>query len=458
MASGIDAAELQRRIGGEVVERDSTPYEQRRREMCWNQLLPSARPAAIVHVADSADVAAVVRFAREAGVRVAVRGGGHNCYGSVLRDDTLLLDLSRLTEVHIDADQRTAAVQPAAENRDVARRLQPHGLAFPYGHCPQVRLSGYLLSGGLGWNSGAWGPACANVKAVEVVTADGRTLLADAEREPDLFWAARGAGASFFAVATRFHLDLKPLPGAIQTTTGVYPLARRGEVAAWLEECAASTAANLEIALFLAAAPPGLPVSDADGGMACLANATVFADSDDEAAAALARFEPRRAPGRALLHQSRQPTSFETLFGNVEQLFPNEQRVLCDSLWSEAPAAEMIGPLGAAVASSASPRSLALAGFGAPASNGAFAPRGKLLANLYSIWEGEKGDAANRAWFEGAKAAVEPLVAGRYIGEADISAAGAFERCFTAETRARLQSLRERYDPARLFASLARGR
>ena len=110
-------------------------------------------------------------------LKIAVRGGGHSWVGFPLRDGSLLIDLGRLKRARINPEARRATIQPAINGRDLNRQLAEHGLAFPVGHCPSVPMSGFLLNGGLGWNSNAWGPACFSVEAARVVTAGGTCSL-----------------------------------------------------------------------------------------------------------------------------------------------------------------------------------------------------------------------------------------------------------------------------------------
>ncbi|MFI9599697.1 FAD-binding protein [Streptomyces sp. NPDC052043] len=129
-------------------------------------------------------------------------------------------------------------MQPGAIGSRFAMELARRDLAFPAGHCPSVALGGYLLSGGLGWNSGLWGVGCASVLEITVVTADGAVLRCTEEEHPGLFWAARGAGPGFFAVVTGFRLRLQRRPTALATTSYVFPLAAVGPVADWATETA----------------------------------------------------------------------------------------------------------------------------------------------------------------------------------------------------------------------------
>lgn len=178
-------------IEGEIVRRGDAAYDTTWSAMLWNGLKPERFPDLIVRVASDRDVRAAVRLARSEGLRVAIRSHGHSWCGSPLRDGGMLIDLSALNACEIDPAARTATVQPALTGREFVAALAPHGLTFPAGHCGPVALSGYLLSGGLGWNSGLHGPAAAGVQAVEVVTADGDALTCSRSENPDLFWAAR---------------------------------------------------------------------------------------------------------------------------------------------------------------------------------------------------------------------------------------------------------------------------
>jgi FAD binding domain len=147
--------------------------------------------------------------------RVVARGGGHSWCGLAVRSGGMLIDLARLNKVTFEPGLMRATVQPFVSNRDVIAHLEPHGLAFPTGHCPQVKLSGYLLSGGIGWNSGFWGPACHSVEAIDVVTAKGELVRVSDYSHPELFWAARGGGAGFPGIAVCYHLRLYRMPETI---------------------------------------------------------------------------------------------------------------------------------------------------------------------------------------------------------------------------------------------------
>src|SRR5215813_5220911 len=242
----MDIAQLQNRVLGKVIDRATEAYRPAW-EHSWNQLRPERYPEVIVQAANDRDVVEAVNFARQNRLKVAVRGGGHAWCGTPYRNGGMLIDLSNLTEVRIDPIARTAAIQPIISNQDMMAKLAPYQLAYPVGHCPQVKASGYLLSGGIAWNAHHWGLGALSVTAVEMVTADGRLITASLEQNQELFWAVRGAGAGMFAVVTRFHLKLYPRPQAIHGSTYYYPLSKLRQVANWFSDQLETMPDNVEM-------------------------------------------------------------------------------------------------------------------------------------------------------------------------------------------------------------------
>ena len=223
-SAAINWDALRKSVKGHVVTSTASNFAAVRSAMVWNEIKPDRSPDVIVSVMDDDDVVQAINFARENGLKVVVHGGGHTWCGLAVRNGGMTIDLSQLTKSRIDKDAAKAVIQPILSNRDAARRLSEHGLAFPLGHCPTVKSSGYLLNGGMSWNMGHWGPACFSVEAIEFVTADGKKVTASAAEHPDLFWAARGCGPGMFAVATRFHLKCYQLPKAMMSSLYYYSL------------------------------------------------------------------------------------------------------------------------------------------------------------------------------------------------------------------------------------------
>jgi FAD/FMN-containing dehydrogenase len=167
------------------------------------------RPQGIAYCASTDDVRAAVNFARDSGVPLALRSGGHS-YGGWSTGSGLVLDVSRLAQVTVRGG--TATVGAGARLIDVYAGLARHGAALPAGSCPTVGVAGLTLGGGIGVLSRAWGLTCDNLAGVDLVTADGEVVTADAAQEPDLFWACRGGGGGNVGVATSFRFRLRPAP------------------------------------------------------------------------------------------------------------------------------------------------------------------------------------------------------------------------------------------------------
>lgn len=186
-----------------------------------------------------------LRSAASSGLRVAVRSGGHSWYGNCLRDAGMLIDLSQLTDIAIDGGAMIAAVGPAVTGRELDAALVERDLFVPVGHCGTVGLDGFALGGGYGWNSRSRGPACLNIRAIDVVLANGELVHAADSNHPELLWAARGSGPGFFGVVTRFHFELCPRPRMLRMGY-VYPLSVHDEVLSWALDLLPTLPAEVE--------------------------------------------------------------------------------------------------------------------------------------------------------------------------------------------------------------------
>ncbi len=452
--------ELQSRIEGKVTGSTDAGYEDLRREMIWNQLTPMRYPQLIVQVATEHDVVEAVRFAGTHSMKIAVRGGGHSCIGVSLRDGSLLIDLGRLNQISIDYEARVAAIQPAVTGRELNNQLAPHGLAFPVGHCPSVPLSGFLLNGGLGWNSNSWGPACFSMEAAKVVTADGSMLIANYEQHASLLWAIRGAGPGFFAVAIQYFLKLYKAPHAITTSTYYYPLHRIEEVGAWAGSVARQLPSEVELNIFFAPAPSALAEQcRSSNGYVGILSATAFLDTAQEAIATLSLLETCPVAPECLKMELNQSTLLAALLEKGGLLWPERHRYLADTLWSDSPPAQLMGTVRDYFLQAPSPKSVAVCAFstgvaGNPAllPEAAFSMTAATLLLCYAIWERPEDDASNAAWHREMIATLDPFAAGHYVGESDIvSDPVRAERSFAHTNWHRLQALRRTYDPDALF-------
>jgi FAD binding domain len=198
---------LRSRLRGTTLLRGDAGYDLARR--VWNGAI-DRHPSAIVECADAEDVSHAVRIAAEHGVRMTVRGGGHNVAGRSIRDGSLLLDLSKLRHVSVNPDSRVATVQGGAVWRDVDAATAAHGLATTGGLISSTGVGGFTLGGGAGWLMRKHGLACDNLRGAGLVLPDGRFVRASAQEHADLYWGLRG-GAGGLGVVTAFDFQLHPL-------------------------------------------------------------------------------------------------------------------------------------------------------------------------------------------------------------------------------------------------------
>ncbi|HXH84457.1 MAG TPA: FAD-binding oxidoreductase, partial [Candidatus Tectomicrobia bacterium] len=195
------------RVRGALLRPGDAGYDDARQ--IFNAMI-DRRPAAIARCAGAADVVVCVAFARAHGVPISVRGGGHNVSGKAVVEDGLMIDLSPMRSVRVDAARRVARAEPGCTLADLDRECQAFGLATPTGIVSATGIAGLTLGGGIGWLGGKHGLACDNLLSVDIVTADGRLRVASETEHPDLFWAVRGAGTNF-GVVTSFEYRLHPV-------------------------------------------------------------------------------------------------------------------------------------------------------------------------------------------------------------------------------------------------------
>lgn len=436
-----------------VLLRGQPGYEEARRACIWNGKKPGRFPDVIAIVASEQDVVESLAFAGSHGMKVAIRGGGHNMNGSAVRDGGLLVDLSQLRDLTIDPDSLVASVQPGISSGEFAIALAEHQLAFPVGHDPLLPMSGYLLSGGFGWNMGAWGPACFSIRSVDVVTANGDLFTVDDDHHPDLMWAARGAGAGFFAVATRFRLALHPLPTFIRMSRQQYPLAEAEEVGRWAAAVARRLPRYVEARLILESAPSSSTAGAAGTVVSVLAVA--FADSNEEAEEALSITESCPSRERALSTVTAVPVTFEVLQKNVARTMPTGHRYAEDTLWSDETAAVLLPRLAKRFGDAPSDKSFVHVVTMSPQPampDAAFSMVARTFVWCCAVWDDETDDANNQAWLRQMLESVGAFGVGRYIAGADLIAdpSGA-ATAFAAANWDKLRQLKGRYDPGDLF-------
>ena len=241
-------------VKGRVVERGDSGYDEAR--ALFNAMIDK-HPAAVAYCTDEADVSAAVQFARDRGLRIAVRGGGHNGAGLGSVDDGLVIDLSSMNKITVDPAARMVRVQGGALLRDVDAAAHEHGLAVPTGIISSTGVGGLALGGGVGYLSRGCGLTIDNIVAARVVLADGSIVDADVERESDLFWALRGGGGNF-GVVTQFSFRAHPV-SIVQAGPVLYDLADAADVLRWYREFLPAQPRALTGFFAFLAIPPGPP-------------------------------------------------------------------------------------------------------------------------------------------------------------------------------------------------------
>jgi len=346
-------------LEGKILWRGEPGYEEARlkparSEADWNARRVDRYPDAVVQATSDQDVVAAVRLARERGLKVKARSGGHSWVDSSIRDGGILVDLSQLNEVIVDPATRTAIAGPGTKSQELFPHLKPHGLCFPSGGCRDVGLGGYVLQGGFGFNGGRIGLAAMNVLAMEVVTADGELVRADEHTNPDLFWAARGSGSGFFGIVTRFHLRLHPLPGAVRARAYFFAADDAEAVLRWsMELHQAGAPAGLDIGMF---ALPRFAETVAPGALLNLWG-VAHTDTEDQALAALQVLESCPVASRALVRTPVMESDPSSPGEQLRDVYPDGLQYVADNLWIDAAPDQLLPHLRNLLTSFPTPRS-----------------------------------------------------------------------------------------------------
>jgi hypothetical protein len=242
-------------LRGELLLPTDPGYETARH--VWNGMI-DRRPGLIARCTGAADVLVAVTFAREHGVVVSIRGGGHNVSGRAVCDGGLMIDLSPMKSVRVDPARRTARAEAGVLWGEFDHETQAFGLATPGGSVATTGIAGLTLGGGQGWLNGKYGLTLDNLLSADVVTADGRLLTASQEENADLFWALRGAGANF-GVVTSFEYRRHPV-GPVLGGMILHPIARVREALRFYREFAAGQPDELTTWVGCLTTPDGVPV------------------------------------------------------------------------------------------------------------------------------------------------------------------------------------------------------
>jgi FAD/FMN-containing dehydrogenase len=220
----------------------------------WNAMI-DRRPAVIVQPENVEDIVSAVNFARENGLLLCVKGGGHNIAGNAVCDGGLMIDLSGMNSVTVDKERRIAQVGPGAKLADFDREAQAKGLATPLGINSTTGVAGLTLGGGFGWLSRKYGTTVDNLLSADVVTADGKTVRASESENSDLFWGLRGGGGNF-GIVTNFEYKLHPVGPDVLTGLIVFPFDQAKDVLRKYRDAVKGMSDDLNVWVVLRKAPP----------------------------------------------------------------------------------------------------------------------------------------------------------------------------------------------------------
>lgn len=457
MTTVRDAAQaieqVRTQVGGRVIEPGDDDFDDARR--VWNGMI-DRHPIAIVRAAGVGDIAPAIRLARELGVPLAIRGGGHNVAGNGTVDGGVVLDLGGLTAVEVDPVTREVRVAPGATLGDLDRATEPHGLAVPSGVLSPTGVAGLTLGGGVGWLVRAYGLSIDNLLAVDLVTAAGDQVHASETENEELFWGVRGGGGNF-GVVSSFTFRAYPLGPEVYAGTFFYGLERWVDALRGFDAWAADAPDAMTALATFVVPPPEFELGDEP--MMFLGWAWA---SDDRAEGERVADRLRRAapPDGELV----EPIRWVAWQSQFDMLFPKGVR----AYWKNTPfdrlddaTIDVIVRRGAEQTWEGTAFDIHLMGgvFGrVPEAATPFPNRSaRYWLNIYGFWPNAADDAARTAFVRGFAADMEPHASGgQYVnflgheGDARDTRAAALA-AYGPEKLERLTALKRRYDPDNTF-------
>ena len=431
-------------VTGEVLGPEDAGYDRARAVMYGGF---DRRPAVVVRVANAADVARVVLLARDTGLPLAVRSGGHSNAGHSTTDGGIVLDLSTMKKLDIDLDGRTAWADAGLTAAEYSTPAAAHGLATGFGDTGSVGLGGITLGGGVGYLVRRHGLTIDSLLAADLVTADGDLLRVDAETYPDLFWAIRGGGGNF-GVATRFRFRLHDV-GTI--LGGMLVLPASADTIAGFIAAAEAAPEDLSTIANVMPAPPMPFLAPEDHGrlvvLAMLAHA-----GGPEAERDLAPFRALATPIADLVR----PMTYPELFPPQDpEYHPTAAaRTMFMDRIDHAAAERIVATLDASDASMRVAQLRVLGGAMAriPADATAFAHRSsRIMVNVAAFYDGPDDRAVREAWVDEFAAALHQDDDGAYVNFLGDEGPERIRAAYPGATWDRLSSIKRRYDPTNLF-------
>jgi FAD/FMN-containing dehydrogenase len=438
---------LRSRLSGQLITAESVDFDAARKVL---YIHIDRRPLAIVRAANALDVAETVRFARDHGMPLAVRSGGHSLAHLSVIDDAIVVDLSSMKRVSIYPEARIARVQPGATSGDLAGPANAHGLALSTGDTHSVGMGGLTTGGGIGFMVRKYGLAIDNLLAAQVVTAAGDIVIANADQNPDLFWGIRGGGGNF-GIITEFTYHLAPV-GRILGGELMLPATR--EVIRGYLDYVASAPDDLTTIANLWHAPPAPYVPQERVGELALSILVCWTGSEADGQRALAPLRALATPIADVVSPIQYSDIYRFTDFAAEPHGASIRSMFADQLSDAAIDAAL-----EAMEHASSPFSLvqfrglggALARIGNDATAFAHRDRRYFLA-IIGIWLDAAEDAAvHSAWTESLWRIMRPEGAGVYVNFLENEGASRVHDAYPPITYARLVELKRKYDPQNIF-------
>jgi FAD/FMN-containing dehydrogenase len=442
----LDLAAFAESIAGTVIRPEDAGYELARQV---HNARIDRHPTLIVRAATAVDVARTVAFARETGLELAVRGGSHSLAGFGTSDGGIVLDLGGMKGLHIDTEKRVAWAQAGLTAGEYTAATAEHGLATPFGDTGSVGIAGLTLGGGIGWLVRKYGLAIDALLSVEIVTAEGRVIIASENDHADLFWAVRGGGGNF-GVVTRFQFRLYPVSMILGGALFMPPTR---EVLRSLVPLAASAPEGLSTISFLMTAPPAPFIPEALHGQPTLAIMFVF-DGDPEAGqAALEPFRQVATPMAELVMPMPYPGIYEML-KDAEQRSAGSHRSLFLDTLDDAAVDTILERTAAPSSPLAMTQIRVLGGAMArvPSDATAFAHRdATVMVTMLTMFEDPAEAPVHETWTQAYFEALRPRATGVYSNFLEAEGEARIREAYPEATYRRLAAVKGRYDPTNLF-------
>ncbi|MBX3071292.1 MAG: FAD-binding oxidoreductase [Thermomicrobiales bacterium] len=443
---------LRQTLGDRLLFAGDDGYDESR--MIWNGMYYDRRPAAIARCESAADVAAAVDFASDRQIPFSVRGAGHNVAGTALTDGGLMIDLTRMNAIHVDAPARRVKIGPGCDWSKVDVATEPFGLVVPGGIVSTTGVAGYTLGGGFGWLSRQSGFTSDLLLRATVVTADGQIREASLVSEPDLFWAIRGGGGNF-GIVTEFEFRALELGPEIAGGLVLWPMERAAEVMDHFAELTATAPPELMHVLVLRVAPPAPFLPESVHGKPVAGIAGFYAGTADEGMAALAPVAQFGEP----LANTIKPKPFKEHQAFLDSGQPYGRRYYWKSHYMSDFSLGVKDALLQTATTFTSPFSSVLLPNlrGIPeAPDGPVSAVGfrdaSYIVNFQASWTDPAEDETHIAWARANFDAMKPNSMGQYVNfMTEDELADVQRRAYTDDVTDRLRIIKRQYDPDNIF-------